>query len=161
MTAVPLSRHVVFRYWYDLKSLGADKPRWICHDEPMPKTKKKRPDKNPTDPNLLARSVIEAAIGEPLTPNKPAEIVIDLHQVNHRFLKGHRLMIEVQSTWFPIIDRNPQKYVPNIFEAAESDFIKARHTIYCNSKYASYLELPVMRDWGSYWWSWLTIVGSG
>ena len=83
---------------------------------------------------------------EALTPNKPAEFVIDLHQVNHRFLKGHRLMIEVQSTWFPIIDRNPQKYVPNIFEAAESDFIKARHTIYCNSKYASYLELPVMRD---------------
>ena len=51
---------------------------------------------------------------EPLTPNKPQEFVIDLHQINHTFLKGHHLMIQVQSSWFPIIDRNPQKYVPNI-----------------------------------------------
>ena len=53
-------------------------------------------------------------------------------------------MIQVQSTWFPVIDRNPQKYVPNIFEAKESDFIKATHTIYCNAKYATYVELPVI-----------------
>ncbi len=83
---------------------------------------------------------------EPLTPNKPEEFVIDLHQVNHTFLKGHHLMIQVQSSWFPIIDRNPQKYVPNIFEATESDFTKATHTIYCNSQYATYIELPVMKE---------------
>lgn len=83
---------------------------------------------------------------EPLTPNKPQEFVIDLHQINHTFLKGHHLMIQVQSSWFPIIDRNPQKYVPNIFEAKESDFIKATHTIYCNAKYSSYVELPVMKE---------------
>jgi putative CocE/NonD family hydrolase len=82
---------------------------------------------------------------QPLTPNKPEEFVIDLHDINHTFLKGHRLMIQVQSSWFPIIDRNPQKYVANIFEAKESDFIKATHTIYCNGQYASYVELPVMR----------------
>ncbi|MEP6617009.1 MAG: CocE/NonD family hydrolase, partial [Ginsengibacter sp.] len=57
---------------------------------------------------------------EPLVPNKPEEFTIDLHQVNHVFKKGHRLMIQIQSTWFPVIDRNPQKYVPNIFEAKES-----------------------------------------
>jgi uncharacterized protein len=83
---------------------------------------------------------------EPLTPNKPEEFIIDLHQINHRFLKGHRLMIQIQSTWFPIIDRNPQKYVSNIFEAKESDFIKATHTIYCNSQFPTYIELPLMRE---------------
>ena len=83
---------------------------------------------------------------EPLTPNKPEDFIIDLHQINHTFLKGHRLMIQIQSTWFPVIDRNPQKYVSNIFEAKESDFIKATHTIYCNGQYATYIELPVMRE---------------
>ena len=82
----------------------------------------------------------------PMMPNKPEEIVIDLHQVNHTFLKGHRMMIQIQSTWFPIIDRNPQKYVANIFEAKESDFIKAAHTIYCNSQLSTYIELPVMKE---------------
>jgi putative CocE/NonD family hydrolase len=83
---------------------------------------------------------------EPLTPNKPEEFVIDLHQVNHKFKKGHRLMIQVQSTWFPIIDRNPQKFVPNIFLAKEGDFIKADHRIYFNSTYPTYIELPVMKE---------------
>ena len=83
---------------------------------------------------------------EPLIPGKPEEFIIDLHQINHTFLPGHRLMIQIQSSWFPIIDRNPQKYIPNIFEARDEDFIKATHKIYCNSQYASYLELPVMVD---------------
>jgi len=80
----------------------------------------------------------------PLVPGKTEEFIIDLHDINHTFLKGHHLMIQVQSTWFPIIDRNPQKYVANIFEAKESDFIKATQTIYCNKQYPSYIEVPVM-----------------
>ncbi len=83
---------------------------------------------------------------EPFTPGKPEEIVIDLHQINHTFLKGHHMMIQVQSTWFPIIDRNPQKYIPSIYEAKESDFVKATHSIYCNSQYPTYIELPVMKE---------------
>ena len=83
---------------------------------------------------------------QPLIPNKPEEFVIDLHNINHTFLKGHHLMIQIQSSWFPIIDRNPQKYVPDIFEAKESDFIKATHTIYCNNQYSTYIELPVMKE---------------
>jgi predicted acyl esterase len=79
---------------------------------------------------------------EPLTPNKMEEFIIDLHEVNHVFKKGHRLMIQVQSTWFPVIDRNPQKYVPNIFEAKESDYIKAEQRVYFNT----YIELPVMKN---------------
>jgi putative CocE/NonD family hydrolase len=80
-----------------------------------------------------------------LVPNHPEEFVIDLHDINHVFKKGHRLMIQVQSTWFPVIDRNPQKFVQNIFEAKESDFIKATHTIYFSVKYPTYIELPVMK----------------
>ena len=82
----------------------------------------------------------------PLTPDKVEEFVIDLHDINHTFKKGHRIMIQVQSTWFPVIDRNPQKFVPNIFEAKESDFIKAEHKIYFSSKYPTYIELPVMKN---------------
>ena len=77
-----------------------------------------------------------------LVPNKQEEFVIDLHDINHVFKKGHSLMIQVQSTWFPLIDRNPQKYVPNIFEAKDSDFQKAEQRIYFNT----YIELPVMKE---------------
>lgn len=82
----------------------------------------------------------------PLVPNKPEEFVIDLHDINHTFKKGHRIMIQVQSSWFPVIDRNPQKFVPNIFEAKETDFIKAEQRVYTNSKYATYIELPVIKN---------------
>ncbi len=78
----------------------------------------------------------------PLIPNKEEEFIIDLHDINHVFKKGHRLMIQVQSTWFPVIDRNPQKYIPNIFEAKESDFIKAEQRIF----YSSYIDLPVLKN---------------
>jgi len=82
---------------------------------------------------------------QPLVPGKPEEFIIDLHQINHTFLKGHRVMIQVQSSWFPVIDRNPQKFVPNIFEAGENDYIKAEHTIYFSAKYPTHIELPVMQ----------------
>jgi len=81
---------------------------------------------------------------KPFTPNKIEEIIIDLHQIDHVFLKGHKIMIQIQSTWFPIIDINPQKYVPNIFNAKDEDFIKAKHTIYTNSEHSSYIELPII-----------------
>jgi putative CocE/NonD family hydrolase len=80
----------------------------------------------------------------PLTPNQPEEFVIDLHDINHTFLKGHKWMIQVQSTWFPLIDRNPQKFVPSIFEAKPADYIKAEQRIYFSKKYPTYIELPVM-----------------
>lgn len=81
---------------------------------------------------------------QPLVPGKPSEFVIDLHDINHTFKKGHHLMIQIQSTWFPLIDRNPQKFVPNIFEASESDYIKATQRVYFSAKYPTYIELPVM-----------------
>jgi len=58
---------------------------------------------------------------KPLAPNRVAEYVLDLHTNDHCFLRGHRIMVQVQSTWFPLIDRNPQEFVPNIFQATEAD----------------------------------------
>jgi len=81
---------------------------------------------------------------EALVPNKPEEFVIGLHEVNHVFRKGHRMMVQVQSSWFPVIDRNPQKFVPNIYEAKNSDFIKATQTIYFSAKYPTHIDIPVM-----------------
>ena len=82
---------------------------------------------------------------EPMVPNQPALIEIDLRDKNHRFLKGHKMMVHVQSTWFPVIDRNPQKFV-NIYYASESDFQKAAQTVYRSKDLPSHLVLPVMDD---------------
>ncbi|HKS71750.1 MAG TPA: CocE/NonD family hydrolase [Terriglobales bacterium] len=80
---------------------------------------------------------------EPLTPGKVTEFKIDLHPNNHAFLKGHRIMVQVQSTWFPVYDRNPQKYVENIYKASDSDYIKATQKIYREKDAASSIILPV------------------
>src|SRR5262245_48407790 len=61
---------------------------------------------------------------EPVKPDAVEEYTIDLNWGHHRFRKGHRIMVQVSSTWFPVIDRNPQKYVPNIFEAEDADLQK-------------------------------------
>jgi uncharacterized protein len=81
---------------------------------------------------------------EALVPGEPEEFIIGLHQVNHMFRKGHKIMIQVQSSWFPMIDRNPQKFIPNIFEAKESDFQKATNTIYFSPRYPTRIDLPVL-----------------
>ncbi len=82
---------------------------------------------------------------EPIVPNKVETYNIDLHTINHVFKKGHRIMVQVQSSWFPIIDRNPQKYVPNIFEAKETDFQAATHSIYRSAQFPSHIEISVMK----------------
>jgi len=79
-----------------------------------------------------------------LVPNKPTEWKVPLRDHDHAFLKGHRIMVQIQSTWFPIIDRNPQKFVPSIYKATAGDFVKATQRVYCSPGMASYLELPVV-----------------
>jgi predicted acyl esterase len=81
---------------------------------------------------------------EPVTPDAVLEYSFSLHTQNHSFRKGHRLMVQVQSTWFPIIDRNPQTFVPNIFEARASDFKAATHRIHRSAKYPSRVTIPVV-----------------
>jgi hypothetical protein len=83
---------------------------------------------------------------EPITPNQVNEYVIDLHTSDHTFLKGHKIMVQVQSTWFPIIDRNPQKYVENIFLAAGSDYQSATQRVYRSERYPSHIVLPIINN---------------
>jgi len=80
---------------------------------------------------------------EPATPGKVEQYNIDLHGIDHVFKKGHKIMVQVQSSWFPIIDRNPQKYVPNIYKAKAEDYIKATEYIYHTVGAASNIALPV------------------
>jgi predicted acyl esterase len=76
--------------------------------------------------------------------NKPDEWKIPLRDRDHVFLKGHRLMVQVQSTWFPIIDRNPQKFVQNIYQATAADYVKATQRVYCSPSFPSRILLPVV-----------------
>jgi putative CocE/NonD family hydrolase len=79
-----------------------------------------------------------------LKPNQPTEWNIPLRDHDHVFVKGHRIMVQIQSTWFPVIDRNPQKFVPSIYQATASDFVPATQRIYCSTTMPSRLVLPVM-----------------
>ncbi|WP_419814387.1 CocE/NonD family hydrolase [Glacieibacterium sp.] len=69
-----------------------------------------------------------------------------LPNANHRFLPGHRIMVQVQSSWFPLYDRNPQTFVPNIFNAKPADYRKAKQTVFTGGSQASAIELPVVGD---------------
>ena len=81
---------------------------------------------------------------EPLAPDQPTNIEFSLRDRFHRFLKGHRIMVQVQSTWFPVIDRNPQKFM-NIYEAKDSDFQRATHKVYRGGNRLSSVIVPVMK----------------
>ncbi|MFL1896536.1 CocE/NonD family hydrolase [Aquimarina sp. 2-A2] len=70
---------------------------------------------------------------EPFEANKKTEVNIKLQDVHHTFKKGHKMQVQIQSTWFPLIDRNPQTFVPNIFKASASDFTKQTHKVYHDS----------------------------
>jgi len=82
---------------------------------------------------------------EPFVPNEMAEVKLPLQDVCHTFKAGHRIMIHVQSTWFPLIDRNPQKYVDNIFKATVGDFIMATHTVFHKPEAQSWIEMKVFK----------------
>ena len=82
----------------------------------------------------------------PIVPNEITTFTVDLHTQSYTFRKGHRVMVQVQSTWFPLIDRNPQTFVPNIFEAMETDFRTAEHRVYRSPANASHIVLPVIRE---------------
>jgi uncharacterized protein len=76
-----------------------------------------------------------------MQPNRITEVTFRLQDVLHTFKAGHKIMIQVQSSWFPAFDRNPQKYVPNIYEANADDFVKASERVYSGSSTTSYLEV--------------------
>jgi len=80
----------------------------------------------------------------PLVPNAVTPFTVDLHTQSYRFLKGHKIMVQVQSTWFPIIDRNPQTWVPNIFLAKASDYRAQTHRIWRTPRQPSRVEIQTV-----------------
>ena len=116
------------------------------------------PEETPKEPTMGGYQLLIA--GEPIrarfrkslekpeavTPGQVEEYTIPLNWGHHCFRKGHRIMVQVSSTWFPLIDRNPQKYVPNIFEAVDADFQLARQKVYRSPKYPSHLSLQTLPE---------------
>ncbi len=80
----------------------------------------------------------------PFVPDQVTEVPVQLQDVYHTFKKGHKIQIQVQSTWFPLIDRNPQTYVENIFEADAADFQVQTHRVYHSPEHASVIEMTVI-----------------
>lgn len=81
---------------------------------------------------------------EPFTPNEPTNIRLELLDILHTFKPGHRIMIQIQCTWFPLIDRNPQKFVDNIYLADESDFIKATQRVHHSAQHPTRFEFGLL-----------------
>ena len=100
---------------------------------------------------MIADEVFRARFRESFThpkavvPDEVTAYAVDLHTNNHAFLKGHRIMVQVQSTCFPVIDRNPQTFVENIYKATEADYKPATQRVYRSGKYASHVTLPVLK----------------
>ncbi|MGH7668864.1 MAG: CocE/NonD family hydrolase, partial [Gemmatimonadaceae bacterium] len=84
----------------------------------------------------------------PLAPDTPTEWTIPLRDRDYVVLTGHRLMVQVQSTWFPVIDRNPQRFVPSIYQATAADFVNATQRVYCAPNLPSHVVLSVVPSAG-------------
>lgn len=82
---------------------------------------------------------------EPLVPNRAAKISYVMPGIVHTFKKGHRIMVQIQSTWFPLVARNPQKFMPNYKQSVEADFQRATERIYHGGATASQIILPVVK----------------
>ena len=83
-------------------------------------------------------------IPQAITPNEPLLYRFSLPTTNHVFQRGHRLMVQVQSSWFPLYDRNPQTFVPSIFWAQPADYQKAVQRVYHSPAHPSFIELPLV-----------------
>jgi putative CocE/NonD family hydrolase len=81
---------------------------------------------------------------EPFIPNKVTEVRVNLNDIDHTFLKGHKIMVQVQSSFFPFFDRNPQKFI-DIYNAKDEDFTKAFQRVYFSTQYPSNISLGVMK----------------
>ncbi len=110
-----------------------------------------QPDKTMANYHQMVRSEVirgrfrnDKSAPIPFVPNQSEELKIPLQDVLHTFKKGHRIMLQVQSTWFPLVDINPQKYVDNIFEAEEGDFTLAKHRIFRSGVQPSYISLGTL-----------------
>jgi hypothetical protein len=81
---------------------------------------------------------------EPIPASAVESYTVDLHQLYYPFKSGHRIMVQVQSTWFPLYDRNPQTFVPNIFEAPASAYRAQTHRVYRTASQPSHVSVMVL-----------------
>jgi putative CocE/NonD family hydrolase len=93
---------------------------------------------------LRGRFRVDPSKPEAIAANKTLPYSINLPNAHHTFLPGHRIMVQVQSSWFPLYDRNPQKFVPNIMFAKPADYVKATHRIWHAPGSASAIDMPVI-----------------
>ena len=93
---------------------------------------------------MKADGRLASSTPEAIKAGEPLPYTFGLPMVNHTLLPGHRIMVQVQSTLFPLYDRNPQKYVPNIFEAKPADYEKTTQRVWHEAGKASYVSLPVV-----------------
>src|SRR6185369_4380634 len=115
------------------------------------------PDESPDEPSMAGYQLMVADEifrgryrrswdkPEAVVPNKVAEYTINMRGNDHTFRRGHRILVEVQSTWFPLYDRNPQTFVNNIFLAKETDYKPATQRIYRSAKYPTHIDVSVER----------------
>ena len=80
---------------------------------------------------------------QPMTPDEVTKLEFSLGDKYHTFRPGHRIMVQIQSSWFPMFDRNPQTFV-DIYHAADSDYQRATHRVYRSRQFASHLTVPVL-----------------
>jgi putative CocE/NonD family hydrolase len=83
---------------------------------------------------------------KPFVPDEPTLVAFPLQDVLHTFAKGHRILVQIQSTWFPLVDRNPQTYVDNIFKARAEDFRKATHKVYRSAEHPTRIRFGVLTN---------------
>ena len=122
--------------------------------EEEPKWVEERPDRGEEDlggtQRLVRAEVMRGRFREsyevpkPFEPGEITRVSFRLHGVLHTFRRGHRIMVQIQSTWFPFVDRNPQSWVENIFEAEEADFVSATHRVYRSPAHPSGVRIGVL-----------------
>lgn len=150
--AGPLTAHLF------VSTTGSDAD-WIIKlvdvfpDDYAAKSAEKNSDKNMRGYQMHVRSEIlrgrfrnDFSKPAPFAPNEPTAFQLALQDVLHTFKKGHRIMVQVHSTWFPLADRNPQKFVPNIFFAAEEDFTPQTHRVYRSAERPSRIQVGVLES---------------
>ncbi|MCB2173401.1 glutaryl-7-ACA acylase, partial [archaeon] len=116
------------------------------------------PDEVPVNPKLgcfqmmLSADILRGryredyAVAKPIESGKVLEYSIPLPHVCHTFQPGHRVMVQVQSSWFPLYDRNPQTFVPNIMYAPPESYVKATQRVWRTTEYPTAIEMPVLKS---------------
>ncbi len=151
--SAPLEEDVTFagpikvRLWVSTTRSAADFIVKVIDETPGRRRSKGKPDAKGGQQLMVRSDVMRGRFRKgfdkavPFEPNKPSEVSFELLDVLHTFKRGHRIVVHVQSSWFPLVDRNPQKFVANIYKAKKSDFVKAIHTLYRSDRYASRIEV--------------------